>query len=68
MKLKWIVFSVCDPAGPGFDIHHTNAEPLYSAQHTQCIHTDSKGHGTQERTCHQDWILGDCGDCQAAAG
>lgn len=60
--------TVCDPAGPGFDIHHENPKPYLAAQHSQCIHTDSKGHGTKERTCHQDWILGDCGIQQAAAG
>lgn len=32
------------------------------------MHTDSSGYGTNERCCHQDWILGDCGITQTAAG
>lgn len=60
------LFIVCDPAGPGF--RRSNTEPRLAVQNSQCIHTDSKGHGTEDRMCHQDWHLGKCGECQIAAG
>lgn len=59
---------MCDPAGPGFDVHPSNIEPRAVAIHSQCMHTDSSGYGTSDRCCHQDWILGDCGITQTAAG
>lgn len=59
---------VCEPAGPGFDAHPGNAEPLHVAYHSQCFHTDAGNYGTSDRSCHQDWILGECGNRQAAAG
>lgn len=58
---------VCDSAGPGFD-RSSNANPRTAAHHSQCIHTNSKRHGTEERNCDQNWILGNCGQEQPAAG
>lgn len=62
------ICSVCDPAGPGFDKHQKNDEPRMAAQYSQCIHTNSKGRGTEERACDQNWHLGHCGESQPASG
>lgn len=59
---------LCDPAGPGFDKMQTTIEPKDVAQYSQCIHTNSKGRGTEERNCDQNWIMGHCGEQQPAAG
>ncbi|XP_031633365.1 uncharacterized protein LOC116347088 [Contarinia nasturtii] len=61
------ILHLCDAAGPGFD-RRSNANPRTAAQYSQCIHTNSKSHGTEERNCDQNWILGHCGQEQPAAG
>ncbi|XP_058125186.1 uncharacterized protein LOC131285462 [Anopheles ziemanni] len=65
-KLKEI--DVCDIVGTGFDTSDTNApNHRTAAKNVQCIHT-SRNYGTRHRTsCHQDWIMGDCGINQLAA-
>lgn len=50
-------------AGPGFD-GGKNADPKMAAIHSQCIHTASGGYGTRERTCDQNWLMGNCGEQQ----
>lgn len=50
-------------AGPGFD-GGKNADPKMAAIRSQCIHTASGGYGTRERTCHQNWLMGNCGETQ----
>lgn len=50
-------------AGPGFD-GGKNADPKMAAIRSQCIHTASGGYGTRERTCHQNWLMGNCGEQQ----
>lgn len=62
------VIHLCDPAGPGFDKHTNSADPRTAAQFSQCIHTNSKGRGTEERNCDQNWSLGHCGEWQPASG
>lgn len=57
------IFAVCEPAGPGFD-GSKNADPKVAAIQSQCIHTASGAYGTRERTCHQNWLLGNCGESQ----
>lgn len=61
---------MCDPAGPLFDKIPglINADPRTAAQYSQCIHTNSKARGTEERICDQNWLLGRCGETQPAAG
>lgn len=59
---------MCDLAGPGFDKVGINADPRTAAQYSQCIHTNSKGRGTEERSCDQNWHMGHCGESQPAAG
>ena len=56
---------VCEPAGPGFD--NDNEEPKLAGKNVQCIHT-SIDLGTTSRKCHQDWLMGNCGISQPAAG
>lgn len=56
-------FLVCEPAGPGFD-GSKNADPKMAAINSQCIHTASGGYGTRERACHQNWLMGNCGESQ----
>ncbi|XP_052873394.1 uncharacterized protein LOC128278704 [Anopheles cruzii] len=65
-KLKQI--DVCDIVGNGFDTSDTNApNHRVAAKNVQCIHT-SRNYGTRHRSsCHQDWIMGDCGANQLAA-
>lgn len=58
---------MCDPARPGFDKTHFAGDTRSAAQHSQCIHTNSKGHGTENRDCDQNWLLGNCGESQSAA-
>lgn len=58
-----LLFAVCEPAGPGFD-GSKNADPTMAAKQSQCIHTASGGYGTRERTCHQNWLMGNCGESQ----
>lgn len=41
--------------------------PQLSAVNVQCIHTSSDK-GTSRRLCHQNWMMGNCGWSQAAAG
>lgn len=60
--------SVCDPAGPGFPPGHHSGDPRTAALYSQCIHTNSKGRGTEERNCDQNWSMGNCGDWQPASG
>jgi hypothetical protein len=55
---------VCDLAGPSFDFIYTK-DPQKAAKNVQCIHT-SYFFGTEQRKCHQDWIMGQCGLCQPA--
>lgn len=57
------VVVVCEPAGPGFDGSKT-ADPKMAAINSQCIHTASGGYGTRERACHQNWLMGNCGESQ----
>ncbi|XP_055325367.1 uncharacterized protein LOC129579356 [Sitodiplosis mosellana] len=59
------IIHLCDPAGPGFS---NNADPRTAAQYSQCIHTNSKGRGTEERNCDQNWMMGYCGEWQPASG
>lgn len=57
---------VCESAGPGFD-GGKNADPKLAARNAQCIHTAAGGFGTRERNCHQNWLMGNCGESQVAA-
>lgn len=57
------ICTVCEPAGPGFD-GSKNADPKMAAINSQCIHTASGGYGTRERACHQNWLMGNCGESQ----
>lgn len=59
-----VIVSVCELAGPGFDGNARNADPKMAAINSQCIHTASGGYGTRERTCHQNWLMGNCGESQ----
>lgn len=60
---------MCDPAGPGFDkTNWFSGDPRTAAQYSQCLHTNSKGRGTEERNCDQNWHLGHCGELQPASG
>lgn len=59
--------TVCEPAGPGFENSKLNADPKLAAKYSQCIHTAVGGFGTRERICHQNWMMGSCGEAQAAA-
>jgi hypothetical protein len=55
-------------AGPGFD--HTPLmvrDPKLAAKNVQCIHT-STDKGTSIYTCSQNWLMGNCGKSQPAAG
>lgn len=54
---------MCEPAGPGFD-GMKNSDPTTAAISSQCIHTASGGYGTRERLCHQNWLMGNCGERQ----
>lgn len=56
---------VCEPAGPFFD-NRRNADPKMAAINSQCIHTASGGYGTRERSCNQNWLMGNCGESQVA--
>lgn len=58
---------MCDPAGPGFS-GSMSSDPRSAAQYSQCIHTNSKGRGTMERNCDQNWSMGMCGEWQPAHG
>lgn len=60
---------VCEPAGPGFDRNseYQKQDPKDAAQNVQCIHTSSDK-GTSKRNCHQNWMMGNCGKSQVAAG
>ncbi|XP_053678075.1 uncharacterized protein LOC128728471 [Anopheles nili] len=62
------LLDACDIVGSGFDVSDTNApNHRTAAKNVQCIHT-SRNYGTRHRTsCHQDWIMGDCGSYQLAA-
>lgn len=62
------IFLVCDLAGPGFDKVQINSDPRTAAQYSQCIHTNSKARGTEERNCDQNWLMGHCGEAQPASG
>lgn len=63
-KMCVVIVSVCELAGPGFDGNARNADPKRAAINSQCIHTASGGYGTRERTCHQNWLMGNCGESQ----
>lgn len=54
----------CDMAGPGFDYIYKK-DPKGAAKNVQCIHTSNNA-GTVERKCHQDWLMGHCGEYQDA--
>ncbi|CRL02078.1 CLUMA_CG015386, isoform A [Clunio marinus] len=54
----------CEPAGPGFD---NNVDPTEAAKTVACINT-SKSYGTSVYNCHQNFIMGNCGHLQPAAG
>ncbi|KAL9702401.1 hypothetical protein quinque_005919 [Culex quinquefasciatus] len=60
---------VCEPAGPGFDSDGTFSvlNPRLAARNVQCIHTSAE-FGTFRRDCHQNWMMGNCGRSQLAAG
>lgn len=38
-----------------------------AAKNVQCIHT-SNDLGTKERNCHQNWLMGHCGEYQPVLG
>ncbi|XP_053685409.1 uncharacterized protein LOC128734990 [Sabethes cyaneus] len=59
---------VCEIAGITFDSGYSKPpNHRQAAKNVQCIHT-SRQYGTKYRSsCHQDWILGDCGTRQEAA-
>lgn len=59
-------FQVCEPAGPGFDYRQSTKPPQSAAKNVQCIHTSVLA-GTFHRSCHQDWMLGNCGRQQPAS-
>lgn len=63
------VFLACEPAGPGFDNNATYSafSQRAAAKFVQCIHTSSDK-GTLKRDCDHDWLLGNCGNSQVAAG
>ena len=52
-------------AGPGFDYIYKK-DPKLAAKNVQCIHTSINA-GTKERNCHQNWLMGHCGQYQDAA-
>lgn len=54
---------------PASDSNETDfgLNPVESAKFVQCIHTSSDK-GTKIRSCHQNWIMGNCGLNQAASG
>lgn len=59
---------ICDMAGPGFDNKvFKKCDYRGSAENVQCIHT-SRNRGTRCTTgCHQNWLMGHCGEYQDAA-
>lgn len=59
---------ICDMAGPGFDNRLRNkCDYRASAENVQCIYT-SRNRGTRCTTgCHQNWLMGHCGEYQDAA-
>ncbi|XP_058458321.1 uncharacterized protein LOC131434963 [Malaya genurostris] len=59
---------VCEIVGMAFDSSYSGSpNHRKAAKNVQCLHT-SRQYGTKYRSsCHQDWILGDCGDKQLAA-
>ncbi|XP_055597468.1 uncharacterized protein LOC129747337 [Uranotaenia lowii] len=65
-KIKQI--DVCEVVGMAMDATFAVAPNWRkAAKNVQCIHT-SKQYGTRFlSSCHQDWILGDCGEQQDAA-
>lgn len=54
-------------AGPGFDSRTDLGDPKLAAKNVQCIHTSSDK-GTNRRECHQNFMMGFCGQSQKAAG
>lgn len=62
---NFALFAACDMAGPGFDYLYKK-DPKRAAKNVQCIHTSNNA-GTKERNCHQDWLMGHCGQYQDAA-
>ncbi|XP_058828956.1 uncharacterized protein LOC131688607 [Topomyia yanbarensis] len=59
---------VCEIIGMAFDSSYSNSpNHRKAAKNVQCLHT-SRQYGTKYlSSCHQDWILGDCGEKQEAA-
>ena len=57
----------CDPAGPGFDGNMWSTDPKKAAKHVACINTSSDK-GTRLYNCHQNFLMGNCGSSQKAAG
>lgn len=60
----YFIYSACDMAGPGFDFIY-DRDPKDAAKNVQCIHTSFTA-GTLERKCHQNWLMGHCGEYQDA--
>lgn len=58
---------VCDPAGPGFNGNKRAKEPQLAAKNVACINT-STDKGTKKYNCHQNFLMGKCGNSQPAAG
>lgn len=57
---------MCEPAGPGFDFKSSTMNPQNAAKNVACVHTSTFA-GTSQRLCHQDWLMGRCGNYQPAS-
>jgi len=53
--------------GPGFEWMDDTVDPQNAAKNVACIDT-TIDKGTSLYNCHQNFIMGDCGKSQAAAG
>jgi hypothetical protein len=57
---------LCDPARPNFDGDQTmSASFKKAAKNVACIDV-TRDYGTQDYSCHQNFLLGHCGDWQDA--
>jgi len=57
-KIKSI--DVCEPANIGFDKKYTK-DPKDAAQNVQCMFTSSYAGSSIRDQCHQNWLMGNCG-------
>lgn len=71
-KLKFFLtfeyWIVCEPAGFLFDgLQEKSLGPSAAAENVQCIHSTATK-DTIKTYCHQNWMMGNCGLSQPAAG